>query len=75
MFTDALKDTNTSLSKHPEDYELVFLGVQNEATGEISETETATIVITGSQWAAMNENNNRAPATSPQTDAMTRQRP
>lgn len=60
VFTDALKDTSTSLSKHPEDYELVYLGVQDEKTGEINETGAAMIVITGKQWKALQDS---APAT------------
>lgn len=56
QFTDLLKDQTTLLAKHPEDYELRWLGYQDEDTGTIDPTPANTsIVLTGSAWAAMQE--------------------
>ncbi len=35
MFADTVKDENSMLAKHPEDYELYKLGSFNDDTGEI----------------------------------------
>lgn len=52
-FTDAMKDERTTLAQHPEDFDLLHLGEQDEHTGTILGV-TPTIVLAGSTWAVMN---------------------
>lgn len=48
-FTDLLADKNTMLASHPEDYELLHLGEQDETTGDITSMRP-NVVLTGVQW-------------------------
>lgn len=54
-FTDLLKDKNTIIASHPDDYELVCLGYQNEETGAIDPIDKPTAVLTGTQWVYMQQ--------------------
>lgn len=48
IYYDALTDKQSNISKHPEDYNLVYLGQQDEETGLInSEPET---IMKGETW-------------------------
>lgn len=50
IFTEGLKDQNV-LGRHAEDYELVYIGIQDETTGKIVDsTEKPQIILTGKQW-------------------------
>lgn len=50
IFTDGLKDRNT-LGAHPEDYELIELGIQDEENGEIQGYDGGPVtIVTGKQW-------------------------
>lgn len=51
-FTDLLSDTTTTLNKHPDDYTLLYLGDQNELTGQINLIPEE--VLTGTQWRILN---------------------
>lgn len=35
LFADSIKDEKTPLSKHPEDYQLFYIGTRNDETGEL----------------------------------------
>lgn len=50
-FTDILNDKNSTLGQHPDDYELRFIGIQNEATGEIQPISPPQTIATGAEWA------------------------
>lgn len=50
QFHSALADGRTSLSQHPADYELLYVGEQDEDTGAIYGAEKPVIVATGEAW-------------------------
>lgn len=50
IFTDAMKDERTDLFQHPADYELLYLGEQNDDTGEIAGLERPRAILTGRQY-------------------------
>lgn len=52
IFHDTLKNEDTSLHEHPDDYALVELGVQEDATGAITPHLPPQIVTTGAIWKA-----------------------
>lgn len=53
-FTDALKDERTSLSQHPDDYELLYIAERDDDTGTVTGIGSPHTVMTGKQWAYMN---------------------
>lgn len=54
VFTEALNDARTSLSKAPQDYALVLLGEQDEETGSLFPLDgIPTVVLHGKTWAAI----------------------
>lgn len=61
-FTDLLKNKETVLGAHPQDFELRFLGYQDEDTGILDGVELPHSVITGQQWQAMEAAKLSAPA-------------
>jgi len=54
-FTDLLGDKSTVLASHPEDYQLLRLGTQDEATGLIDNLLDPEPVLTGRQWKQMQD--------------------
>lgn len=51
-FTDALRDNKSMLGQHPEDFDLLCLGSQEETTGEITPyIGGPRVVLTGKAWA------------------------
>lgn len=53
-FTDALKDAQ-SLGRHPEDYELLYLGDMNEHCAITIPNECPTLVLAGTLWRSMQQ--------------------
>lgn len=53
LFTDIAEMKDSTLGKHPEDFDLRCLGELNEDSCEISPAFTAEIILTGKQWAAV----------------------
>lgn len=50
MFTDALMNDKTSLGQHPEDYDLMEVGTQDEETGIITAAAAPRAILQGAQW-------------------------
>lgn len=52
IFTDGLADPQTSLNKHPRDFELVALGELVQANGEfeLSGYDRVRVVLSGAAW-------------------------
>lgn len=48
-FHTALGDNRTSLNQHPADYNLLYVGEQDDQTGQIQGTKPM-VVATGAQW-------------------------
>lgn len=48
-FTDQVNDTNSIVSKHPEDYCLYYLGDFDDETGKFSNGENAERLILGTE--------------------------
>lgn len=49
-FHSLLKDNTTTPNEHPADYDLIYIGEQDEATGEIAGTKPI-VVDRGKTWA------------------------
>lgn len=49
MFEDVLQSKDTAPGQHPADYDLLFVGTQNDETGEIT-AGAPQIVATGKGW-------------------------
>lgn len=49
-FHDLLGDKRTSVAQYPDDFQLLYLGYQDEETGEITPTPNRTVVTTGKGW-------------------------
>lgn len=55
-FTDLLKNPETTIASHPEDFDLMYLGNQEETTGEIDPlVGVPQIALSGSAWKSMQE--------------------
>lgn len=55
-FTDILADPKTTLGTHPDDYELLQIGIQDEETGSLDPmVGRPEPVLTGKQWRIMKE--------------------
>lgn len=61
QFTDLLRDPKTTLAAHPEDYELRYLGQQDESTGLVDGLTVPQAVLTGLQWKLSQERADSAP--------------
>lgn len=48
-FHDALRNTESPLAQHPEDYDLIYLGIINLTTGALLVTDTE-VVASGADW-------------------------
>lgn len=46
-FSDAINDAKTTIGKHPEDFNLMEIGIYNDQTGEV-DRKKITCLITGS---------------------------
>jgi len=55
-FTDLLQDKNTTLAAHPDDFDLVYLGLQDEESGTIDPLPKPEPALTGKAWRAMQNN-------------------
>lgn len=51
-FSDVAVDPNTQVGRHPDDFELLELGVLDDSASEIVSQVPARVVITGTQWRA-----------------------
>lgn len=51
-FTDILKNPKSILHSHPDDYDLIFLGYQDEESGTLDPLTTPQIILTGKAWNA-----------------------
>lgn len=63
IFSDAMRDPKTTLAQHPEDFDLLYLGEQDEQTGTILGI-TPTPVLTGEMFATISGASPRTPAQS-----------
>lgn len=57
LFTDGLADPQTSLNKHPQDFELIALGellVEGDHV-ELSGYDRARVVLSGAAWKAVQD--------------------
>ena len=50
-FHDLLGDKRTSVAQYPDDFQLLYLGYQDEETGIIDPVKTLTVVASGREWA------------------------
>lgn len=50
MFEDMSRDSQSQISKHPEDYQLFEIGVFDTATGFIDRYETVQFLATASEY-------------------------
>lgn len=60
IFTDAIRDPNGHLNKHPHDYQLRHIGDMDNSSGEIVATtnnSTESIIITGDDITNMEKQN------------------
>lgn len=57
-FQMAMTDEKTTLSKHPEDYDLYYLGMFNDQSGKFDAVKTPEHVIKGIESIAQNNSRN-----------------
>lgn len=50
VFTDALQNKDSIISQHPEDFDLIELGEQDDETGVITAATIPQTVLSGRQW-------------------------
>jgi hypothetical protein len=55
QFTDLVKDPTTLIGKHPEDYELIELGRQDENTGTLDAFNTPVRILDGATLLAVQQ--------------------
>lgn len=68
IFTDALENPKSELSKHPEDYNLIDLGyltISHELRSQLTTEAPFRTVATGAQWKAMADASTPAETTPP----------
>lgn len=51
-FSDVASDPQTQVGRHPDDFELMELGILDDQAAEIVSQAPARVVITGSSWRA-----------------------
>lgn len=51
LFNDTLATEGTTLNQHPDDYDLMYVGEQDDETGALAPSQTQ-IVHTGTAWKA-----------------------
>lgn len=60
-FFDILKNPQTLPGQHPDDFDLIIVGQQDEETGVIDAWTQPDIIVTGEQWRRAQEANNQTP--------------